>query len=134
MKKYFLIASLVIIASVNAQNFNDDFDVSERPEKTERRQPPTVEEQLKQFDDLNLSTDQKKKVKALLENRQTEMKAKRDAKKSETSKSEKSFKKGGNHEEFDQKLAEILSADQLKSYQAKHQNKSKDFKQSKKSK
>ncbi|MGC4128685.1 MAG: hypothetical protein QM564_03830 [Bergeyella sp.] len=58
MKKLFIAASLFLAFAVSAQ------------ETQERRQKPSVEQQMKEFENLNLSASQKEKLQALFKERE----------------------------------------------------------------
>ena len=57
MKKLVILSSLFLALSVSAQ---------QRTQSGDRPQKPTTEQQMKEFEDLNLTNKQKKKIKALL--------------------------------------------------------------------
>lgn len=67
MKKLMLLASLLVVLSVSAQERTQ----REKPQKEHsQKNRPTVDDELKRFDGYNLSSSQKKKVRNLLEDRQ----------------------------------------------------------------
>ncbi|STD53615.1 hypothetical protein [Empedobacter falsenii] len=65
MKKAFLLANIMMVMAVSAQQRPQQGERSGN--RKEQRERPTVDQQLKKFDQYNLSSAQKKKVKSLLE-------------------------------------------------------------------
>lgn len=115
MKKVFLLASMMMVMTLSAQERPQQGEKSGN--RKEQRERPTVDQQLKEFDQYNLSSAQKKKVKSLLESRDSDMKkefANRD--KNSTQKGERGSrpKKGTN--DFDTKLEKILDKNQFNQY------------------
>ena len=72
MKKVFLLASMMMVMTLSAQERPQQGEKSGN--RKEQRERPTVDQQLKEFDQYNLSSAQKKKVKTLLESRDSDMK------------------------------------------------------------
>lgn len=116
MKKVFLIASMMMVIAVSAQQRPQS---QKNNENKELRQRPSVDSQLKEFEQYNLTSTQKKKVKSLLESRDSEIK--------------KSFEKGEKPQKgmnnFDTKLEKILDKNQYKKYKQNRTEhaKSRDF-------
>lgn len=103
MKKILVLASMMMVLSLSAQEKPQG---QKSGEKKEQRQRPSTDEQLKKFDQYNLSSSQKEKVKSLLETRNSE-------KKNSLDKGEKSK---GNKADFDAKLEQILDKKQYAQY------------------
>ena len=103
MKKVFLIASMMMLIAVSAQQRPQS---QKNSKNKEQRQRPSVDNQLKEFEQYNLTSTQKKKVKSLLESRNSQIK--------------KSFEKGKKQQngmnDFDTKLEKILDKNQYKKY------------------
>lgn len=107
MKKAFLLASIMMVMAVSAQQRPQQGERSGN--RKEQRERPTVDQQLKKFDQYNLSSTQKKKVKSLLESRDSDMKkefANRD--KNSTQKGERGSRPEKGTNDFDIKLEKIL--------------------------
>ncbi|MGU9940098.1 hypothetical protein ACNFNZ_16160 [Empedobacter brevis] len=121
MKKVFLLASMVMVITVSAQQRAQN---QKSDERKEQRQRPSVDDQLKKFDAYQLTSEQKKNLKSLIESRDAEIK--------------KSFERGErpkrNMNDFDAKLEKILDKDQYKQYQQNREErmKSKNFSMRKK--
>ena len=136
MKKLFALASLLVVLSVTAQ---------ERPEgtraqkenrmdnskdvKKQRKERPTIDEQMKRYDSYNLSANQKQQVKSLLEKRDADMKTERTNSKNELSKVKEDRKKEFENKraDFDKKLEKIMDKKQYSQYQQDREAKSKKF-------
>lgn len=128
MKKIFLLSTLFVALGISAQQ-----------NQQERPAPPTVEQQMGQFDDLGLSSKQKKKLKTLFEERQQNFQnnpgqgpnngnsnAPKDQQfgsydhkqlSSPRNESQNREKKGNN--EFDAKIKKILTTEQYAKFQQK---------------
>ena len=103
MKKILILASMMMVLSLSAQEKPQG---QKSGEKKEQRQRPSTDEQLKKFDQYNLSSSQKEKVKSLLESRNSEKKNSLD----------KGKKSKGNKADFDAKLEQILDKKQYAQY------------------
>ncbi|WP_291047408.1 MULTISPECIES: hypothetical protein [unclassified Empedobacter] len=115
MKKAFLLASIMMVMAVSAQQRPQQGERSGN--RKEQRERPTVDQQLKKFDQYNLSSTQKKKVKSLLESRDSDMKkefANRDKNSTQKGKRGSRPEKGTN--DFDIKLEKILDKNQFNQY------------------
>ncbi|MGV0939163.1 MULTISPECIES: hypothetical protein [unclassified Empedobacter] len=115
MKKAFLLASIMMVMAVSAQQRPQQGERSGN--RKEQRERPTVDQQLKKFDQYNLSSTQKKKVKSLLESRDSDMKkefANRD--KNSTQKGERGSRPEKGTNDFDIKLEKILDKNQFNQY------------------
>ena len=115
MKKAFLLASIMMVMAVSAQQRPQQGERSGN--RKEQRERPTVDQQLKKFDQYNLSSTQKKKVKSLLESRDSDMKkefANRD--KNSTQKVERGSRLEKGTNDFDTKLEKILDKNQFNQY------------------
>ena len=115
MKKAFLLASMMMVMAVSAQQRPQQGERSGN--RKEQRERPTVDQQLKKFDQYNLSSTQKKKVKSLLESRDSDMKkefANRDKNSTQKGKRGSRPEKGTN--DFDIKLEKILDKNQFNQY------------------
>lgn len=115
MKKAFLLASIMMVMAVSAQQRPQQGERSGN--RKEQRERPTVDQQLKKFDQYNLSSTQKKKVKSLLESRDSDMKkefANRD--KNSIQKGERGSRPEKGTNDFDIKLEKILDKNQFNQY------------------
>lgn len=115
MKKAFLLANIMMVMAVSAQQRPQQGERSGN--RKEQRERPTVDQQLKKFDQYNLSSAQKKKVKSLLESRDSDMKkefANRD--KNSTQKGERGSRPEKGTNDFDIKLEKILDKNQFNQY------------------
>lgn len=115
MRKAFLLASIMMVMAVSAQQRPQQGERSGN--RKEQRERPTVDQQLKKFDQYNLSSTQKKKVKSLLESRDSDMKkefANRD--KNSTQKGERGSRPEKGTNDFDIKLEKILDKNQFNQY------------------
>ena len=115
MKKAFLLAIIMMVMAVSAQQRPQQGERSGN--RKEQRERPTVDQQLKKFDQYNLSSTQKKKVKSLLESRDSDMKkefANRD--KNSTQKGERGSRPEKGTNDFDIKLEKILDKNQFNQY------------------
>ncbi|WP_291076659.1 MULTISPECIES: hypothetical protein [unclassified Empedobacter] len=115
MKKAFLLASIMMVMAVSAQQRPQQGERSGN--RKEQRERPSVDQQLKKFDQYNLSSTQKKKVKSLLESRDSDMKkefANRDKNSTQKGKRGSRPEKGTN--DFDIKLEKILDKNQFNQY------------------
>ncbi|WP_312207990.1 hypothetical protein [Empedobacter sp.] len=115
MKKVFLLASMMMVMTLSAQERPQQGEKSGN--RKEQRERPTVDQQLKEFDQYNLSSAQKKKVKSLLESRDSDMKkefANRD--KNSTQKGERGSRPEKGTNDFDTKLEKILDKKQFNQY------------------
>jgi len=116
MKKLVFLAGIFLAINIQAQ----------QSEKKERPQKPTVEQQMKEFDNLDLSETQKEKIKALYQEREAKFEKERPAPPTDND-SNPPQRKGGNkgnfeqeQQEFDAKIQKILTKDQYTKFQAKH--------------
>lgn len=66
MKKAFLLASMMMVMAVSAQQ-RPQGNNQQQKDKVEHTQTNSADRQLKKFDQYNLTASQKKKVKSLLE-------------------------------------------------------------------
>ncbi|MDH0659683.1 hypothetical protein [Empedobacter sp. GD03865] len=116
MRKAFLLASMVMVMAVSAQQ-RPQGNNQQQKDKVEHTQTNSVDRQLKKFDQYNLSSTQKKKVKSLLESRDSDMKkefANRD--KNSTQKGERGSRPEKGTNDFDIKLEKILDKNQFNQY------------------
>lgn len=108
MKKLMLLASLLVVLSVSAQERTQ----REKPQKEHsQKNRPTVDDELKRFDGYNLSSSQKKKVRSLLEDREKNF-SKNEGKKDQKLKKDK----GPKNDDFDTKLEKVLNKKQFSQY------------------
>lgn len=134
MKKLVILSSLFLALTVSAQ---------QRTQSGDRPQKPTTEQQMKEFEDLNLTNKQKKKIKALLNEREANFEKNRPQQSSDKqlppppqNDDQKSGERGqggqkgqqggprpgGNDSEFDAKLQKILTTQQYAQYKSKRES------------
>jgi len=115
MKKAFLLANIMMVMAVSAQQRPQQGERSGN--RKEQRERPTVDQQLKKFDQYNLSSAQKKKVKSLLESRDSDMKKEfANRGKNTTQKGERGSRPEKGTNDFDTKLEKILDKNQFNQY------------------
>lgn len=124
MKKLLFTASLFTVIAISAQETQE----RKRPER------PTTEQQMKAFDDYNLSSAQKQKLQALYKERDAKFEKNKpsgerpqppkDGQKPDDSKMKAQFEK--ENKEFDGKIQKILTKEQYTKYQANQKQHQKD--------
>ncbi|WP_291077963.1 MULTISPECIES: hypothetical protein [unclassified Empedobacter] len=115
MKKAFLLANIMMVMAVSAQQRPQQGERSGN--RKEQRERPTVDQQLKKFDQYNLSSAQKKKVKSLLESRDSDMKKEfANRGKNTTQKGERGSRPEKGTNDFETKLEKILDKNQFNQY------------------
>lgn len=131
MKKLFLTASLFLsLTAINAQESKP----KNHPEK------PSMEQQLKEFDDLNLNSSQKKQIKKLFKEREEQFKKDRPQKPPVENGGKQEFmhdkdNNRGNdkfekeRKEFNGRIQKILTPEQYNKFQEKHEKHEKHFKE-----
>ncbi len=124
MKKLLFAASLFLTVAISAQETQE----RKRPER------PTTEQQMKEFDDYNLNSDQKEKLQALYKEKDAKFEKNKpsgerpeppkDGQKPDDSKMKENFEK--ERKEFDGKIEKILTKEQFAKYQTKQKQHQKD--------
>jgi len=127
MKKLLFTASLLTVIAISAQETQE----RKRPER------PTTEQQMKAFDDYNLSSAQKQKLQTLYKERDAKFEKNKpsqkdgerpqppkDGQKPDDSKMKAQFEK--ENKEFDGKIQKILTKEQYTKYQTNQKQHSKD--------
>jgi hypothetical protein len=108
MKKLLVVAGLFLALTINAQERQDG-----------GRQRPTTEQQMKEFDNYNLTPAQKQKIQALYKDREAKFAKNRPqgekGQRPDDSKMKAKFEK--DRKDFDGKVQKILSKDQYAKYQ-----------------
>jgi len=116
MKKLFLTAGLFLALAVSAQ---------QREQNNDRPPKMTTEQQMKRFDDLNLSSAQKRKLQALFKERDAKFEKDRPTFAHNTrgnKQEDHQFRSHGkNKNEFDKKIQNILSKEQYLKFKAQHE-------------
>ncbi len=125
MKKIFLTAMVCAAFTLQAQNTSKG-----------RPQPPTAEQQMKEFENLNLSSDQKEKIRSLLKEQESNHQRERPStsqNESETPPPPKDNKEGKSgkkddkgRKEFDTKLQKILTTKQYSEYKTEQETRRKE--------
>ena len=136
MKQFFALAGLFAVLSVSAQQQPErklidpkdqkemrqdrKFDrkaVKDRKDfRSDKRQRPSIDDQVKSFDKYGLSQSQKQKVKSLYESRDKEMKKEFEQRRKDFAKQkEQRIKK---QQEFDKKMEKILDKQQYAKFKA----------------
>lgn len=140
MKQFFALASLFAVLSVSAQEGPKRPDFSkekkeikmDRPmhHNREKRQSPSIEQEMKRFDKYDLSASQKQEIKTLHENRRAEGKKDFEKRQKEFAKLHDKYRKESDkkRQESDKKLKKIMGDKEFSQYQQdREKNRSKKF-------
>ena len=137
MKQFFALAALFAVLGVSAQEkqiqepkkqkysheqmASKHGEMHKRGDKKqgEKRQKPSVDQQVAQFSQYGLTDSQQKEVKSLLESRDKQMKKDFDKREKEMTKSKENFEK--EQQKFDKKLEKILDQEQYAKFKEDHQ-------------
>lgn len=129
MKQFFALASLFAVLSVSAQEAPKRADFSKErkeikmdrpaPQKREKRQAPTLEQELKRYDKYNLSAAQKSEIKSLHKERREEGKKEFDKRQKEFAKLHDKYRKASDksRQDFDKKMKKIMGKKEFAQYQ-----------------
>ena len=129
MKQFFALASLFAVLSVSAQEGPKRPEFSkerkehkmERPmhQRGEKRQRPSIEQEMKRYDQYNLSATQKKEIKSLHESRRVESKKDFEKRQQDFAKLHDKYRKEAdkNRQDFDKKMKKIMGEKEFAQYQ-----------------
>lgn len=138
MKQFFALAALFAVLGVSAQEKQVQEPKQKHPhgqeqmackhgdmhkkgdkKQGEKRQKPTIDQQVAQFNQYGLNASQQKEIKSLLESRDKQMKKDFDKREKEMTKSKENFEK--QQQNFDKKLEKILDQEQYAKFKEDHQ-------------
>jgi len=116
MKKLLAVAGLFLALTINAQ------------ERQDRAQRPITEQQMKEFDNYNLSPAQKQKIQALYKDREANFakNAPQGGKGQRPNDAKMKAKSEKDRKDFDGRIQKILSKDQYVKFQANRKEHQKD--------